>query len=62
MLVNAFGGEIREGETCGTNVHKTITRSAGERYEITVTAGACIPVNDIFVRRTGSGFEEIVTE
>ena len=60
--MNVFGGEIREGEICRTNVHKTITRFAGERYETTVTAGACIPVNDIFVRRTDSGFEEIVTE
>ena len=35
---------------------------AGERYEITVTAGACIPVTDIFVRREGDQFEEAVTE
>ena len=32
------------------------------RYETTVTAGACIPVNDIFARREGDRFEETVTE
>ena len=35
---------------------------AGERYETTVTAGACIPVNDIFVRRVGDRYEETVIE
>ena len=50
MLVNVYGGEFREGEL------------AGVRYETTVTAGACIPVNDLFIRKVGDRYEETVTE
>ena len=50
MLVNVYGGEFFDGEL------------AGDRYETTVTAGACIPVNDIFFRKVGNRYEETVTE
>jgi len=60
MLVNVFGGEIREGKNKMWGSNDNLF--AGERYEITVTAGACIPVTDIFVRREGDQFEEAVTE
>jgi len=34
----------------------------GERYEVIVTSGACIPVTDVFTRLEGGRVEERLTE